>query len=131
VTARAGRRRIRARWIALSAVLLLILLSVRLLDRPAAIFYYRVLDERTLALGVVSGPGTWTRLTRLEEGPETVRLEVSSLTAPLPGYGDDAIEVTIRLHDPIGARALIDAGSGREVPRTHCLPPAYLAPGCT
>ncbi|MEA2526303.1 MAG: hypothetical protein QOF73_3530 [Thermomicrobiales bacterium] len=131
MTARAGRRPIRARWIGLGAVLLLILGSIRLLDRPAPIFYYRVVDDRTLALGLVSGPGTWTRLTVSEEGAETVRLEVSSLSAPLPGTGGDEIEVTIKLRDPIGAKAVIDLSSGLEVPRTRCVPPAYLAPGCT
>jgi hypothetical protein len=131
VTERGARRQFPRRWIALGVVLLLIVVSVRSLDRPAPIFYFRVVNDRTLVLGSVSGPGTWTRLTRSEEGADTVMLGVNSLTAPLPGYGDDTIEITVTLNEPIGAKAVIDSSTGLVVPRTRCLQPAYLAPGCT
>src|SRR3954470_373101 len=127
VRERRARRQFRRRWIALGVVLLLIFVSVRGLDRPTPIWYYRVVNDRTLALGLVSGPGTWTRLTRSEERIDTITLGADSLTAPLPGYGDDLIEITITLNDPIGAKSVIDASSGLVVPRTRCLPPAYLA----
>ena len=117
--------------IALAAALLVTVVAIRLLDRPTHIFYYRVVDDRTLAIGVISGPGTWIRVTALTDGPETVTLTVSALTAPLPGYGDDAIELTVELDEPIGARSVIDASTGQVVPRTTCLPPAYLELGCT
>src|SRR3954466_2977186 len=90
MTAPRGPRRFRRRWIALGVVVLLTFVSVRSLDRSAPIFYFRVVNDRTLVLGSVSGPGTWTRPTRLEEGADTVTLGVNSLTAPLPGYGDGA-----------------------------------------
>jgi len=130
-TGRQTRPRRRRLWVALGVVLVLALVSIRSLDRPTSIDYYRVVGDRTLVIGVVSGPGTWTRPTTIDEAADKVTLEVSSLTAPLPGYGDDAIEITVTLHEPIGSRPVVDAHSGQVVPRTRCLPPAFLAPGCT
>ena len=127
---RAGRA-LGAVGVALVAVLLVILVAVRLMDRPTHIYYYRVVDDHTIVVGAVTGPGTWTRLTGIIEGPDTVTLQVSSLTAPLPGYGDDSTEVTVILPDVIGNRTVIDASTGTVVPFTRCLPPAYLAEGCT
>jgi hypothetical protein len=113
------------------AILLGILVAAKLLDRPTHIYYYRVIDDRTIVVGVISGPGTWTRLTGISEAQDTVTLQVSSMTAPLPGSGDDPIEVTVNLPDAIGGRTVIDASTGTVVPFTRCFPPAYLAAGCT
>jgi hypothetical protein len=114
---------------ALAAVLFVFLLAAKLLDRPTHIYYYRVIDDHTIVVGVVTGPGTWTRLTGISEGSDTVTVQVSSMTAPLPGYGDDSAEVPVALADPIGGRTVIDESTGTVVPFTRCL--AYLTEGCS
>ena len=96
-----------------------------------AFYYARVVDDHTLVIGTVSGPGVWTRVTSVQEASDRVVIGVSSLRAPLPGTGDDVTELTVHLVELIGAKTVIDANTGLDVPRTHCLPPAYLAPGCT
>jgi hypothetical protein len=122
------------RWVvAVAIVLVLAVLAVRSLDSPSWIFYYRVIDERTLVVGTAPGPGAWTRVTSVIETPSTVTITVSSLFVRLgPGTSEAvAVESTATLRDPIGNRTVIDGSSGLAVQRTHCLPPSYLAPGCT
>jgi hypothetical protein len=124
-------RSIETAVIVLIAVAVVVFVAIRLLDRPAPIDYARLVDQQTLALGTVTGPGTWTRVTQVQETPDSVVLGVSSLQAPLPGTGDDMKELIVHLSEPIGDRPVIDANTGLEVPKTTCPPPAYLAPGCT
>ena len=113
------------------AIALVAFVAINLLDRPALITYARLLDEQTLALGTVTGSGTWTRVTQVRETPDEVVVAVSSLSAPVPGAGDDLAELTVHLAEPIGTRRVVDANTGADVPKTTCLPPAYLASGCT
>ena len=113
----------------LATVLLVVLLAAKLLDRPTHIYYYRVIDDRTIVVGVLTGPATWTRLTGITERSDTVTVQVSSMTAPLPGYGGDSTEVPVTLTDPIGRRTVIDESTGTVVPFTECL--AYLKEGCS
>ena len=104
-----------------------------LLDRPTWLYYYRVVDDHTLVVGVVAQEGAWTRVTGIQETVDAVGITVSSFGLRL-GTGPDAavpIEVPVTLPNPIGTRAVIDGSSGLPVQRTRCLPPAYLAPGCT
>ena len=105
--------------------------AVKLLDRPAAVYYAREVDSHTLAIGTITGPGTWTRVTTVQETSDRIVITVSSLSAPLPGAGDDLTELSVQLAEPIGAKIVTDGTTGLVVPRTSCLPPAYLAPGCT
>jgi hypothetical protein len=122
------------RWVAVVAVVLVLAVAaVHSLDSPSWIYYYRVVDERTLIVGTSAGPGAWTRVTSVIETPSTVTITVSSLVVQLgPGtaVGVNA-ESTAKLRDPIAGRTVIDGSSGLPVQRTHCLPPSYLAPGCT
>jgi hypothetical protein len=113
------------------AIAVVVVVAIKLLDQPTRFDYARVIDDHTLVLGTVTGPGTWTRVTSVQEASDRVVIGISSLRAPLPGTGDDLVELTVHLAEPIGEKTVTDASTGREVPRTHCLPPAYLAPGCT
>ena len=122
--------RVRRRWIVLVGLLALVLGFIWLQDKATWITYYRVTDDHTLAVGV-TGPPTWTRVTEVTETASTVIVGVSSFAVPLPGYGDNAIELTVHLSDAIDGRTVIDASSGRAIPLTKCSWPSYLAPGCT
>ena len=76
----------RRRWIALAVVLVLVFAAVRLLTGASWIYYYRVVDDQTLVVGTVTGPGAWTRVTSVTETPSTVTITVSSLLIQLgPG----------------------------------------------
>ena len=124
------------RWrrvIALVAVAVLVVGAIRSLDSPSWIFYYRVVDDHTLVVGTVAGPGGWTRVTSVTETPATVTITVSSLVVQI-GAGTASgvlVESNATLRDPIGSRSVIDGSSGLRVQPTHCLPPAYFAPGCS
>jgi hypothetical protein len=128
--------RLPRRWrrlIALVAVVILAVVAIRSLDSPSWIFYYRAVDDHTLVVGTVTGPGAWTRVTSVMETPSTVTITVSSLLVHI-GAGTASgvpVESTATLRDPIGSRMVIDGSSGLPVQRTHCLPPAYFAPGCS
>jgi hypothetical protein len=126
-----GRQRARVAIATVIAFAVVGFAAVKLLDRPAALYYARPVDNHTLAIGTVTGPGTWTRVTAVQETSDRIVITVSSLSAPLPGAGDDLNELLVQLAEPIGARIVTDASTGLVVPRTSCLPPAYLAPGCT
>ena len=123
--------RVRRRWITV-AVVLLVVGAVRLLDGASWIYYYRVVDDRTLVVGTVTGPGAWTRVTGVTETPATVTIIVSSFLIQFgPGTAVGVpVEPVATLHDPIGTRTVIDGSSGLPVLRTRYLPPAYSAPGC-
>ena len=105
-------------WISLAVVLALVVVAVRLLDKPAPIHYYRVIDDHTIAVGTVTGPGTWTRVSAVTETTTSITVSVSSLTAPLPGSGDDILELNVTMRDAIDGRTVIDASSGLPVPRS-------------
>ena len=125
--------RLRRRWMALAVVVvLLVVMAVRLLDNASWVSYFRVVDDQTLVVGTVTGPGAWTRVTSVIETPSTVTITVSSLLIQLgPGTAVGVpVESVASLRDPLGSRTVIDGSSGLAVVRTRCLPPAYLAPGC-
>ncbi|MGH2967143.1 MAG: hypothetical protein ACRDMH_17430 [Solirubrobacterales bacterium] len=125
--------RLRRRWIAVGVVLVLVVTAVRLLDSACWIYYYRVVDDRSLVVGTVEGPGALTRVTSVIETPSTVTITVSSFLVRL-GAGTAVgipVQSVAKLHDPIGSRTVLDGSSGLPVVRTRCLPPSYFAPGCT
>ena len=127
------RPRLRRRWIVVGLVLVLAIAAVRALDSASWISYYRVVDDRTLVVGTVTGPGAWTRVTSVAETESTVTIGVSSLLfQPGPGISlGIPVETVVDLRDPIGSRTVIDGSSGASVSQTRCLPPAYAAPGCS
>jgi hypothetical protein len=122
----------RRRWVVAAVVVILLITMIRLLDSASWIFYYRVVNDRTLIVGTVTGPGAWTRVTSVTERPSTVTITVSSFfVQPGPGTGVGVpVESVTNLHDPIGNRTVLDGSTGLPVLRTRCLPPAYAAPGC-
>ena len=114
---RIGTRRLRPRWLVVPIAVALIFLFVRALDQPAPIFYYHVVDDRTLIVGSVTGSGTWTRIVSVSETESSITVSIGSLRAPLPGTGGEIVELTVRLQAPLGERSVIDGRSGVPVPR--------------
>ena len=117
----------------MAVVLVLVVTAVRLLDSASWIYSYRVVDDKTLVVGTITGPGAWTRVTSVTETPSTVTITVNSFLiqlGPRTGVGI-AVESVATLHDPIGSRTVVDGSSGLPVLRPRCPPPAYAAPGCT
>jgi hypothetical protein len=123
--------KLRRRWIALAVVLVFVFAAVSLLVSASWIYYYRVVDDQTLVVGTVTGPGAWTRV-GVTETPSTVTITVRSFLiqlGPAAALGIP-VESVAKLHDPIGDRTVLDGSSGLPVQRTRCLPPSYFAPGC-
>jgi hypothetical protein len=110
-------------------ILVLVAAAVRLGNVGAPIFYYRVINDHTVAVGTVTGPWTWTRVAGVTETSSSISVAVSSLSVPLAGSGDNAVELTITLQDPIDSRTVRDANAGSSVQLAHC-PPAYLSGSC-
>jgi hypothetical protein len=112
-------RRGRPLWVraAVGIVIVAVVVGVfvLVLDRPAPLDYYRMVDDHTIVVGTVTGPATWTRITGLVETPESVTVFVSSLRAPLPAAGDDTTEIRVVLRDSLGGRTVIDGNSGVRV----------------
>jgi hypothetical protein len=122
----------RRRWYVVVVVAVLAIASIRALDGASMIYYYRVVDDQTLAVGTVTGHGAWTRVTGLTETPTTITITVDSLLFQ-PGAGTSVgvpVESEVTLHDPIGDRSVIDGSSGRSVRRALCLPPSYFSSPC-
>jgi hypothetical protein len=109
---------VRRRWIVLVGIVVLGVAVVLVADQGSPIHDYRVIDDHSLAVAITTGPWTWTRVTTVSETTSTVTIGVSSLSAPLAGFGDDLAELTVTLHDPIGNRTVIDASTALPVPRS-------------
>lgn len=124
--------KLRRRWIVVALVAVLLFTAYRLLDSATWIYYYRVVDDQTLLVGTVSGPGAWVRVTSVTETHTTVTITVSTLFIQLgPGTAEGVpYESVAKLHDPLGSRTVIDGSSGLPVQRATCPPPAYFAPVC-
>jgi hypothetical protein len=100
----------------LVAVLAFLALWLRALDSTTAIASYRIVDDHTVVIRAVSGPGRWTRVTGITETATQIIVAVSSLRAPLPSAGGNYIDLTVSVHDSIGGRQVIDASSGKPPP---------------
>src|SRR3954462_11344586 len=101
----------RRRWVALGAIGLVAILAFagyRLLDKPNAIYYYRVVDEHTLVAGTISGPNANVRVTNIVETPGTVTITVSALSVSI-GASSGAgtmYESLATLTQPLGGRTV-------------------------
>ncbi len=104
----------RRRWLAAAVCLVVVLLSIRALDRDTRIDYYRVLDPQTIGVETTGGADSWTRITSVVETSSSVTIKVSSLSVPfLPGTADGRfVELSVRLSQPLGVRAVIDGSRG-------------------
>jgi hypothetical protein len=114
-TQRTWRRpKVRRRWLAAAVCLVVVLLSIRALDRDTRIDYYRVLDPQTIGVETTGGEGSWTRITSVVETSSSMTIEVSSLSVPfLPGTTDGSfLELGVRLSQPLGTREVIDGSRG-------------------
>ena len=118
--------------VALAIVLVLMTGSLRALDHPSTLEYYRVIDDRTLTVGTAEGHNAWTRVTAVDETPTTVRITIGSLLIQLGPRTADAlaVETEVKLHDPIGDRSVIDGSSGVSVQRASCPPPGFFTSPC-
>jgi hypothetical protein len=105
----------------------------RLLDKPNAIYYYRLVDEQTLLLGTTSGPHANVRVTNVVETADEVTITVSGFDFQLGASNGAGIpyESEARLAAPLGARLVIDASSGLTLQRATCPAPAVFASPCT
>lgn len=81
VTTRSGPR-VRARWIVLLVVVLVVVGYLRFADGSSPILNYRVVDDLTLVVRAQTGPQVWTRVTHLVETPSTVSVTIGSLGLP-------------------------------------------------
>lgn len=124
--------KVRRRWIVLAVVVAVLFTSYRLLDSHTYIYYYRVVDDQHLAVGTVSGPGAWARVTSVTETSTTVTIIVSNFYFQLGPSTDVGIEYesVATLKEPLGSRIVIDAKDGHTVDRVTCPPPSIPAPGC-
>jgi len=109
----------RRRWAALAVAVAAVVLAVIALDSPSRIESYRVIDDRTIAVTTVEGRGAWTRVGGVEESATAVAISIRSFRIQLGAGTAEGIptETTVTLHDPLGARTVIDASSGAAVER--------------
>jgi hypothetical protein len=130
----------RRRWIVLSTILVLVFCligmaacTILVTDRAVQIFYYRVVDQKTLVIGAETDNTSWTRVTNVVETATTVTITVRRLPSPITlgvDGGGQGIEFIVKLRDPIGTRAVVDGSSGQVVDFTRCLQPVPLRQGC-
>jgi hypothetical protein len=101
-------------------------LAAPVLGSVDVIDYYRVADGNVLTVGVVSGAGTWTRVTQVDESASSVIVTVRSLSIPfLAGSAvGHRLELEVALSQPLADRSVIDA-TGHSVPEQ---PPTTTAP---
>jgi hypothetical protein len=80
--------------------------------------YYRVVNQRTIAVRVAVAPCSWTRVTNVAETTTEVRVRVETLPCPLllPSTAELALrEITVSLAADLGTRVVEDA-NGQVVP---------------
>jgi hypothetical protein len=106
-------------------VVLLAIVAFGILDSPTRIYLYRVIDQRTLLVETVSGPGASVRVTDVSETSSTVTITVRSFFIQLgpATAGGTRYESVVKLHDPLGDRTVIDASNGEPVELASGSPP--------
>jgi hypothetical protein len=100
-------------------VVAVVIAGVRLAVTRTAVNGYRVIDDYNLALQVIGANPTWRRVTVETETASDVTVGISEISLRLgAGSGDERIAyVVMTLNDPLGARRLLDASTGAEIPR--------------
>lgn len=98
---------------------------------PTYIYYYRLVDDQTLALGIDSG-NKGNRLSGLVEAPDSVTVTVVALelTIGASGVGATPAEVDAHLSEPLGNRTVIDGKTGQPIERVACPPPHVSSEPC-
>ncbi len=119
--ARASVRVPRQVWLAAALAIVWVLLVVqnRVLVAGFDIPYYRVIDARTIGLGVAVAPCSWTRVTGVTETASEVRVKVETWPCLQLGPGTAALvgrELTVSLQTDLGDRVVEDA-NGKPIPR--------------
>jgi hypothetical protein len=131
-----GMARSRGRWLRLAVILVVVVVlaftAFQLLDSPSRIEYYRVVDDRTVAVGTVSGPRAWVRVTGVTETSTDVTITVRTFFVQLGPSTAVGInyESMVTLHAPLAGRTVIDGTSGLPVQQVRCYPPTVFASPC-
>lgn len=110
----------RGRRLVIAAIVVIaVVAGLRLAVTPTFVGGYRVVDDTNLALQVIGAHPTWRAITLLEETPSDVTVGMSEISLQLgPGFGDEQpAYVVVTLNDPLGARRVLDASTGAEIPR--------------
>jgi hypothetical protein len=94
------------------------------LDRPDPIDYYRLVGDRTIVVGTLTGVATWSRVSSVTETPTSVVVAVRSFRFPVPAPAAGIpIEYVVTLEAPLGDRTVVDATTGAAVRQTDCIGP--------
>jgi hypothetical protein len=106
-------------FIAAALIVIVVIVGLRLAVTPTFVGGYRIIDDSNLALQVIGAQPTWRAVTVLKETPSDVTVGVSEISLQLgPGFGDERTAyVVVMLSDPLGARRVLDASTGAEIPR--------------
>ncbi len=121
----------RRRWVVVVVVLVLVTVAtVRFLDRPNPIAFYRVIDQQRIGLETSAGPGSWTRVTSVVETASSVTVIVSTIEISFGPGADERtfVEATATLNSPLGDRVVIDGSSGQTLRRAPSPWPPQLGP---
>jgi hypothetical protein len=98
------------------------------LDRPDPIDYYRLVGDRTIVVGTITGVATWSRVSSVTETPTSVVVAVRSFRFPVPATAAGIpIEYVVTLESPLGDRTVLDASTGGAVPEAKCIGPTPFA----
>ncbi len=111
------------RWLAVGLIAVMAVAVFRYEDRAQAIYFYRVVDQRTIVLDTSTPPTAWTRVTGVTENPTIITITVSTIALTLPVAQADTrgfITLTVTLGDPLGNRAVIDGSNGQRVRQLTC-----------
>jgi hypothetical protein len=98
---------------------------------PHPIDWYRLDAPDSITVAVATGPNGWTWVAGVTETSTTVTVIVKSFDLVLGPQADvgHTRELSVRLAQPLGDRLVYD-GTGQEVQRARCPPPAVFAPVC-
>jgi hypothetical protein len=109
----------RRRLFIAAIVVVAVIAGLRLAVTPTFVGGYRVVDDSNLALQVIGAHPTWRAVTVLKETPSDVTVGLSEISLQLgPGFGDERTAyVVVTLSDALGARRVLDASTGAEIPR--------------
>jgi hypothetical protein len=107
------------------AVLAVLFVVGRWLDRSQPIIGYRVIDDGTIAVTVDASSPQWTRITGVTETSDRVTVRVGSFIFPWPqpvaGVGTQE-ELLVTLGEPLGSRSVVDGYTGYALEQMRCNP---------